>query len=477
MSFPRILPGGKRDSAAPPGPTRSSSRRRVCLIGLDGLPYSLLQRMLAEGVMPNLAALARTGALRRMHSVYPWVSSVAWASCMTGCNPAKHNIFGFIDRHPATWQTFIPTADHMRAPTLWRLLSQAGKRVVVLNVPVSYPVTSQPVNGVLIGCFLSPRLDERSVYPPSLLPKLAELGYRIDTNPWLARQGRSQILADILDALEKRAATALYLLQHEDWDFFMAVLMETDRLHHFFFRPMEENDPTWAPAFFDLYRRIDQIIGQVQARLDERTTLLLMSDHGFCSIKQEVFYNTWLADAGYLKYAVPPATIKGPDLAAIDPEQSLAYSLDPGRIFINLAGREKGGRVQPAGYERLRDELAAAAEALVDPRSGERLVLKAYRREELYHGPYVGQAADLILAPVDGYDPKGAFGKATLTAQDPALVGMHTYEDAFLCAAGVELAPDGFGIVDVMPTILELLDTPAPAHVDGRSLLSAASGR
>lgn len=437
---------------------------RVCVIGLDGTPHSLLQRMVVEGVMPNVASLLRAGSLRRMTSVYPWVSSVAWTTFMTGCNPARHGIFGFVDRDPVTFKTFIPTARQMQAEPLWGILSRAGKRVIVVNVPGTYP--PRAVNGILISDFLSPTL-EKAVYPPTLLPLLKELGYRIDTDPWLARASREKFLPDLYDALEKRTRTLLHLLDTQPWDFFMSVIMETDRLHHFLFEPMEQGDPVYAPAFFDVYRRIDGFIGEVRRRLDEGTTLILMSDHGFCSIRREVYYNRWLYDAGYLRFRqVPPK-----DLSDLSPE-SLAYSLDPGRIFVNLKGREREGRVAPgAEYERLRERLIAEAETLRDPDTGEGLVLRAYRREELYHGPLLANAADIILAPADGYDPKGALWKEHLTQKDPSMVGMHTYDDAMLYVGGESLAEGTPRILDVMPTILALMGFPVPADLDGRSLL------
>ncbi|MCC7353844.1 MAG: alkaline phosphatase family protein [Anaerolineae bacterium] len=437
---------------------------RVCVIGLDGTPHSLLQRMVAEGVMPNVASLLRAGSLRRMTSVYPWVSSVAWSTFMTGCNPARHGIFGFVDRDPVTFKTFIPTARQMRAEPLWDILSRAGKRVIVVNVPGTYP--PRVVNGILISDFLSPTL-EKAVYPPTLLPLLKELGYRIDTDPWLARESRQKFLPDLHDALAKRTRTFLHLLDTQPWDFFMGVVMETDRLHHFLFEPMEQGDPVYAPAFFDVYRRIDGFIGEVRRRLDSSTTLILLSDHGFCSIRREVYYNRWLYDAGYLRFKQTPPK----DLSDLSPE-SLAYSLDPGRIFINLKGRERDGRVAPGvEYEGLRDRLIAEAEALRDPDTAERLVLRAYRREELYHGPLLANAADVILAPADGYDPKGALWKERLTHKDPSMVGMHTYDDAMLYIGGQALAEGAPRILDVMPTILALMGLSAPTDLDGRSLL------
>lgn len=416
--------------------------------------------------MPNVAALVREGSLRRMTSVYPWISSVAWTTIVTGRNPGKHGIFGFVDRDPATLKIHIPTSRHMKTDSLWEILNRAGKRVIVVNVPGTFP--PKPVDGILIADFLSPTLT-KAVHPPSLLPKLEELGYRIDTDPWLARESRARFLPDLRDALEKRTRTLLYLMDHEPWDFFMGVIMETDRLHHFFFEPMEQGDPIYAPAFFDVYREIDAFIGQVRDRLDSNTPLLLLSDHGFCSIRREVYYNRWLFETGYLKFdRMPPES-----LSDMSPD-SLAYSMDPGRIFLNVKGRERDGRVAPGEeYERLRERLAVEAEALRDPESGDRVVLRAYRREELYEGPSLEAAADLILAPVNGYDPKGAIWKEELTHKDPTMVGMHTYEDAMFCLSGAQLAADNgsVGILDVLPTILSWLDVALPPDADGRTLL------
>jgi predicted AlkP superfamily phosphohydrolase/phosphomutase len=442
--------------------------RRVVFIGLDGTPYTFMQRLIQEGRAPNAARLAQQGSLLRMDSVWPWVSSVAWSTMMTGVNPARHNIFGFIDRDPATYRQFIPKADNMKAKTLWEVLSEAGKRVIVVNVPVTFP--ARPVNGILVGDFLSPRLDERTVYPPSFIPTLKSLGYIIDADPWKMRESKDLALQEVNAALDARIRTLFYLFDQKEWDYLHVHVMETDRLHHFLWQQMEQADPTYAPAFYDFYRRIDDMLGQLASRLNDRTTLIWMADHGFCTIKKEVYVNRWLMDNGWLKLRnVPPERQKGLD--EVDPS-SVAYSLDPGRVFIRVRGREKGGSVSPgAEYQSLRDEIASAALALRDPDCGEPIFQAAFRREELYHGPYLEQAADLILAPYDGYDPKGPLYKETLTYKGDELVGMHTYDDAMLYVGSHTLSPARFSVLNVMPTILDLMDVPRPPDLDGESLL------
>lgn len=440
---------------------------RVVFIGLDGTPYTFVRRLIDEGLAPNMARLAQQGSLLRMDSTWPWVSSVAWSSMMTGVNAGKHNIFGFIDRDPATYKQFIPTGRNMKARTLWEVLGDAGKRVAVVNVPVTYP--PRPVNGILVSGFLSPSL-EKAVYPPSYLPTLQKLGYIVDADPWKARESKDLALEQVNTVFDARIRTLFHLLENEEWDYLHVHVMETDRLHHFLWQQMEEGDPTYAPAFFDFYLRIDDMLGRLAESLDGNTTLMWMADHGFCTIKKEVYVNRWLMDQGWLHLRnVPPDRKKGLD--EIDP-RSVAYSLDPGRVVIRVRGREKEGCVDPgAEYEALRDEIASAALALREPDSGEPIFQHAFKREDLYHGPYLGQAADLILAPYDGYDPKGPLYKESLTFKGDELVGMHTHDDAMLYVGGHTVPQSRFSVLRVMPTILDLLGVDPPPDLDGESLL------
>jgi predicted AlkP superfamily phosphohydrolase/phosphomutase len=251
----------------------------------------------------------------------------------------------------------------------------------------------------------------------------------------------------------------------------MVHIMETDRLHHFFWQEMEQGHVRYGPAFLDFYRRVDEVLGEVRSWLDEDTRLVILSDHGFCTIKQEVYINTWLHDAGYLDYAVEqPKSLS--DMAG----SSVAYSLDPGRIFLNVRGREPQGRIEPgAEYERMRREIAEAALGMTDPATGESMVERVYTREELYQGPYAATGADLVLAMRDGYDPKGPFGKPQLTFKGNSLVGMHTTPDALLYIQGLRGVERRPHITDVAPTLLDLLGVATPKDMDGRSLVAQKS--
>lgn len=443
---------------------RKQRKKRVVVIGIDGVPYTYVRRLFEAGELPNFRALAGEGALAQMDTTLPNVSSVAWSSFMTGQNPGKHNIYGFVDRQPGTLKTFIPTSRTMRSPALWEILSAAGKRVFAMNVPVTYP--SRQVNGIVVGCFLSPSV-EKAAPNAEVAQALKRMNYCVDADPAMARRDKDSFLPHLDEVFERRIEAMRYFWRQEPWDFFMAHIMETDRLHHFFWEEMEQGHAKYGPAFLEFYKRVDHVLGEVRSWLDEDTTLIVLSDHGFCSIKQEVYVNTWLHGAGYLQYAK-----EGPQSLADMAPSSVAYSLDPGRIFLNVRGREPGGRIAPGDeYERMRREIAEAALGMLDPATREPMVERVYTREELYHGPCAEAAPDLVIAMRDGYDPKGSFGKPALTFKGPSLVGMHTTPDALLYMRGLRQFGRRPYIADAAPTILDLLGVPVPADMDGRGLL------
>nr|MDQ2934941.1 alkaline phosphatase family protein [Chloroflexota bacterium] len=250
------------------------------------------------------------------------------------------------------------------------------------------------------------------------------------------------------------------------WDFFMTHIMETDRLHHFFWEEMEKGNPVYAPAFLEFYRRLDSALGEIRSWLDEDTTLIVLSDHGFCSIRQEVHVNTYLVNSGYLRYRGE----RPESLSDVDPS-SVAYSLDPGRVYLSVRGREADGWIAPgAESDRWRSEVAEALLQMTDPDSGEAMVERVDFGEDLYHGASAANGPDLVLSMRNGYDAKGSFGKPTVCFKGDSLVGMHTTPDALLSISGVPELKRRPHIQDLAPTILDMLGVPVPDEMDGHSL-------
>ncbi|MFQ5795330.1 MAG: alkaline phosphatase family protein [Candidatus Bipolaricaulia bacterium] len=437
--------------------------KKLVVLGLDGLPFSLLNEAFAAGRLPNLKRLSREGVWAQMNSVIPTVSSVAWATFMTGQNPAQHGIYGFVERS-GQMKRFIPTGSDINAQTLWDRLNQLGVRTIVMNVPLTYP--PKPVNGILISGFLGPNLD-RITYPQEVSMLLKKKGYIIDPDPRNVVTDKDGFLSEIFKAFQARADVALHLLREEAWDFFMCHIMETDRLHHFFWDSKDDTGAKYHRGFWKFYKRLDEFIGGLTAELPQDTGLLILSDHGFCAIKVEVDLNVHLHQCGFLTFKASAR-----HLADLDPG-SVAYSLPPGRIYLNLKGREQLGWVDPdsADYEKWREEIAASLLDLADPESGDKVIQRVHRREALYKGLHLNWAADLIAHPQRGYDLKADIRADELFSIGPR-IGMHTYRDACLFIRGVQIAPQApISIVDVTPTIFDLMGLPIPGDLDGRSLL------
>lgn len=431
---------------------------KVVVLGLDGVPLEMLRQWGVSGKYPHFRELLEAGVLFPLRSVQPPVSTVAWATFATGVNPGKHGVFGFIERRLNPFGFYIPTARQLRAPALWDHLGDHGLRSVVINLPLTYP--PRPVQGVMISGFLATSL-EKAVYPPELARTLREIGYAIDVDPWRAREDREGFFSDLIRALEKRFEAAFLLLKRERWDFFMLHVMETDRLLHFASRDLH------TPEIEAFLRRLGDLVGELVRRIPEEAHFFMLSDHGFCPIRQEVFPNRWLLEKGYLKLRREPP--RGPE--DIHPE-TVAYSLPPGRFYVNLRGREAIGSVPPSRYEAVRERLMAdLMETFRDPETGEPILAKVFRREELYHGPFAENGPDLLAQPRDGYDLKGNLYSERLTGRSH-LSGMHTYEGAFLYLQGLE-APEPQSVPwlgDITATILKALGLPLPPNLDGRPL-------
>jgi len=437
--------------------------RKLIVIGLDGTPFNFLQRIFSEGRMPTLNKLFKQGSFKRMNSVIPTISSVAWSSFMTGKNPAKHGIFGFVDLQPNSYDFTIPTASSMTSKTLWGHLSDEGKRVIVMNVPETYP--PKEVNGILIPGFLCTDIT-KGTYPTELGQRLKEDGYRIDVDAQQARTDKKALLKDIELTFQKRTETFFRLMKEEKWDYLHLHVMCTDRLFHFLWEEMENNDLEYAPGFYAYLEQIDVFIKDLLSKMDENTDLVILSDHGFCKVKKDIYLNFWLKEEGYLSFDKDE-----PKSVADISEEAKAFSLIPGRIFINLKGKYPRGSVTTEEYESLREELSKKLMDLKDPETGENIIARVYRKEEIYSGQGFDQAADLIAHPVDGYDLKGNVNKDHLGEKGP-INGMHTFDDAFLFIRGKEIIREKFSIVDVMPTILDIMKVQKPDDLDGKSLLS-----
>lgn len=394
---------------------------RTIIIGLDGVPYNLLTDLSARGITPNIKQLISSSYFRKMRSSIPEISSVAWSSIITGKNPGEHSIYGFIDLYPGTYKIRFPNFNDLKASPFWE---RSDRQSVIFNVPATYPV--KPMRGVHISGFVSIRL-EKSVYPGSLLQKLQEYDYRVDVDSEKAHKSYDLFLSDLNKTLDARIEAYRYIWENTEWDLFMIVFTGTDRLMHFLWNAYEDENNKYHRAFLDFFRRVDETIGEIWGRLDEKDRLIMLSDHGFERLDWDVYINHVLKKEGYLQFKNSKQTLD--NMAP----STIAFALDPARIYINFKDRYPAGRVEEKDREKILTDLEALFTSIeID---GRPVIRAIYRKEDIYSGPYLAQASDLILIGDEGFNLRGSLMAKELIDK-PIFTGKHTLDTAFLLVRG-----------------------------------------
>lgn len=397
---------------------------KTVIIGLDGVPFRMIKDFAETGVMPNTARLISRGIFKKMNSSIPEVSSVAWSSIITGQNPGQHGIFGFTDLFDNSYKMRFPNFSDLKAKPFW---DQREGRAVIINVPSTYPV--REMNGVHISGFVSIDIN-KSVHPKSLIPKLNSLDYRLDVDSQKAHSSMDLFLEDLDKTLDARIETCRYLWDTEEWQTFMLVFSGTDRLMHFLWIAYEDENNQYHDLFLEHFRRIDQVIGEITDRIGDDDLLVMLSDHGFEKLDYDVYISYLLAQEGFLQFK------QGEDISLDNIcYGTKAFVLDPARIYLNLKGRFPCGTVDQAESEALLSQLEDLFSSLqID---GRKVIRDIYRKEQIYSGPYLENAPDLVLVGVEGFNLKANVKSDRLTNK-AIFSGKHTQDGAFLLVKGLK---------------------------------------
>ena len=519
---------------------------RLVVIGLDAATWTLIRPWIAEGGMPNLARLMNSGVSGSLQSVLPPITPPAWTSFMTGKNPGKHGIFHFVETEHGGYAMNYANATSRRSPTVWKLLNDAGYTVGTMNIPFTYP--PEKLKGFQIAGMGTPSESSAFIHPPELRVEVEKhLGaIQLDLRflgAMSTDERRQQVLAEMEQLDRQWTKAALYLLEHHPQDVMMFVFMSIDTVQHYFWQHMDKehflHDPKLAPKFGNavrqVYERLDAAAGQILDRLSPETAVFVVSDHGGGpTVDRTIFLNRYLAQLGLLHYkqsAVSPLRKLGTrilragfsalrstlssrqksKLAELFPtlrkQSELAYSsftaidwsrtkaycsevlASPPSIWINLKGVKPQGIVAPADYDSLVTFITEKLAQLKDPRNGRPVINRVYRRDEVFHGPFAHEGADLIL---DWWNENSLFSTEPSFPEEtdkPALVirehkpsevsewgGTHRRAGILVARApafnqAIEISEPQ--LIDVAPTILHLLGTAVPEDMDGRVLVEA----
>lgn len=417
-------------------------KNRMIIIGLDGVPYSLLKDLSEKGVMPNTNTIIKNGVFKQMASSIPEISPVAWSSLITGNNPAEHGIFGFTDFDQGTYKISYPNYNNLQKPSLW---DTSQSRSIIINVPSTYP--AKELNGVHISGFVSMDLDS-AVYPKSLLPKLKEFDYRTDVDSSKAHTSIDLFLHDLDMTLNSRIDAFRFLWEYENWQTFMIVFTETDRLFHFLWDAYEDENHIFRNQFLAVFRNIDNIIGEILGNIWHNDLLIILSDHGFERLDKDIYINHLLEREGFLN----THGLKDSDLTNID-YSTLAFALDPARIYVNLQGKYPCGSVQESNRDGVIQDLHDLFKSF--EHEGKPVIKDVFRKEEIYHGPLLERAPDLVLVGNEGFNLKAKITSPSLANKD-IFTGKHSHHNAFLLindATWAQLIPDNLTLFDVFRII------------------------
>lgn len=504
--------------------------RKVLVIGLDGATFDLLAPWIEMGRLPTLARLIEEGVSGALESTSPPISSAAWVSFATGKNPGKHGVVDFVHPEENGYRVTIVSSKKRGSKAIWNLVSEAGGQVGVVGVPVTYP--PEEVNGFMISDFLTPSSKSDYTYPPSLRQELDEKlgGFQLlPSEKYRSTSSTDRFIEDMIVDIEKRTEAVVYLMG-KPWDLFACVFWSPDMMQHEVWRLLDkshpQHDPADAQAYGDkiiaFYERLDDCVRRILDEVGEEVTVVVMSDHGFGPTHNFFLVNTWLQKMGLLRLKRGPLALakylmfkvgftplnafriakalrlgflrrwfrfqRGGRLmkrlflsfSDVDWSQTKAFAVGSfGQIYINLAGRRPQGIVQPEEYEEVREEIIEKALEICDPYSGEPVVERAYRREELYFGDYLERMPDIILVP-RRYEymafGHADFGSHRLVEPIFGLSGHHRPQGIIiLWGEKVKRGEtiEGARIIDLAPTILYLMGLPIPVDMDGRALTEA----
>ncbi|OVE85988.1 alkaline phosphatase family protein [Natronolimnobius baerhuensis] len=477
---------------------------RAFVLGLDGVPWRLIDQWSDDGKLPNFARLREEGASGPLESTTPATTPLAWPSIATGVWPDKHGLYGF-QNLSSEYTHEMYTSHDMQQPALWEQLGPSH----VGNVPMTFP--PREIDGTMVTGMMTPSTDQQFTHPPELSEKLKEripeYNISLDYPDYADRLDEFEGAVDTMLSQRREVMNLQMEEAGDDWQLFFFVYTAPDRFQHLIWD---------MDRILEHYKKLDDILGEVMDYTDEHDAdLYVVSDHGFGEINELIYVNHILEREGYLFRREDEGTrgalaslgisreritdmldrvgiseemlisnlprslldtvaeqIPGDHaLYDVDYDETIAFVHDAGNVYINDTERFDNGVVDPTDISKIKDELTEVFESVTD--ENDTTLLTVYDGDDLF--PTDEDSPDLIVKGIDGYDARNGIADEPF-GDTGNYAASHRSEGIVLCRGpsideGATLR--GARVVDIAPTLLHGIGQPVPDNADGRVLFDA----
>ena len=491
------------------------NNKKIIVIGLDGATWDLLDIWIKDGKLPEIKKLMDNGIYSILNSTIPSYTLPAWTSSFTGVNPGKHNIFDLLVENQGN-KRLISSKDR-KAKTIFEILSLYDKVSVVVNIPGTFP--PDKINGVMIsGTLTTPSIDDDFIYPKSLHKEFSpffkesfELDYRM--LKYLSATNKDEFLNLLNRSIDKEVEATIELSKRYKPDLIWYVFRTTDLAKHYLYDSKDPNSRNHG-YLLKHYQKVDLLVNKILENNSKNSSIFLISDHGFAPLKNYIYINTWLEKQNYLKkinrkkgsilfkkilesgdifinFTSGKNKIFDKILLKIFKTIFLTNAIE-NRISENIIDFSKTTAYSPSYTSQaikiiendenkkneIINDIISKLYQLKDQNSGEKVIEKIYKREDVYSGAYTKYAPHILITTKEGYILTSIFSSDDNSiSKPPSILGGKTGDhrpDGIFIASGKHIKKAGkinsIDIVDIPATILSILQVPIPGYMDGKAL-------